>query len=74
MSETTFVLTNATTGATIAAVVSRSGTTNKWILNYNATLAANTRYTVVLTGGTTAIGDVAGNPLATTTRRFTTGA
>jgi hypothetical protein len=74
VSATTFTLRNAATGAAITAVVSRNGTTNQWILNPNATLAANTRYTATLTGGTTSIRDVAGNPLATTTWTFTTGA
>ena len=60
-------------GASVAAVVSRNGTTNQWILNPNATLLANTRYTVRLTGGTTAIRDLAGNRLTTTSWTYTTG-
>jgi M6 family metalloprotease-like protein len=70
---TTFVLKNAGTGAVVAAVVSRSGTTNRWILNPNATLAAQTRYTAVVTGGSSAIKDTAGNPLPSTSWSFTTG-
>lgn len=74
VSATTFTLTNSVTGAMITAVISRSGTTNKWILNPSGTLAANTRYTITLTGGPAAIRDLAGNPLSSFTRSFTTGA
>ncbi|WP_374968172.1 Ig-like domain-containing protein [Terrabacter sp. BE26] len=72
VSTTTFTLKNPA-GTLISAVVSRNGTTNQWILNPAATLLADTRYTVTLTGGTTAIRDLAGNPLATRTWTFTTG-
>ncbi len=73
VSGTTFQLRNAATNALIGAVVTRNGTTNQWILNPNANLANDTRYTVTVTGGATAIRDVAGNPLATTTWTFLTG-
>ena len=43
-------------------------------INPNTTLAARTVYTATLTGGTTAIRDLAGNPLTTTRWSFTTGA
>ena len=69
----TFKLKNTATGAAVTAVVSRSGTTNRWILNPNATLTANTNFTVTVTGGTTAVRDLAGNPLSTSIWRFTTG-
>jgi hypothetical protein len=42
-------------------------------INPNANLANDTLYTVTLTGGTGAIRDNAGNPLATTTWTFRTG-
>jgi hypothetical protein len=71
---TTFTLKDAVTGTAITATVSRNGTTNQWILNPGPTLAANTRFTVTLTGGTGSIRDLAGNPLATTSWSFTTGA
>jgi hypothetical protein len=74
VSATTFTLRNATTGAAVTAVVTRNGTTDQWILDPSVTLAADTRYTATLTGGTTSIRDVAGNPLTTTTWSFTTGA
>jgi len=74
VSETTFTLTSTATGAQpIVASVSRSGTTNKWILDPTASLDPNTTYTVVLTGGPTAIRDLADNPLISTSWSFTTG-
>jgi hypothetical protein len=70
----TFTLRNAATGAPVAATVSRYGSTNQWIFNPGATLAANTRYTVTVVGSTTAVRDLAGNPLARSSWTFTTGA
>jgi hypothetical protein len=64
---------NTATGATVAATVSRYGTTNQWILNPSATLAAKTSYTVTVTGGPAAIRDLAGNSLASYSWTFTTG-
>ncbi len=69
----TFRLKNTATGAAVSATVARNGTTNQWILNPGVTLAANTRYTVTLTGGTTGIRDLAGNPSAGSSWTFTTG-
>jgi nitrogen fixation protein FixH len=69
----TFTLKNAATGAAVAATVTRNGTTNQWILNPAATLAASTRYTATITGGPAAVRDVAGTPLASTAWSFTTG-
>ncbi|HET7397585.1 MAG TPA: Ig-like domain-containing protein [Intrasporangium sp.] len=74
VSGTTVTLRNASTGALITAVVSYSSTTRTVTLNPSATLAANTRFTATLTGGTAAIRDIAGNPLTTTAWSFTTGA
>ncbi len=45
---------------------------NTWTLNPNANLAANTVYTVTLTGGPTAIRTASGTPLASTSWTFTT--
>ena len=59
-------------GSPVTATVAQSGTTNKWILDPVAKLAAGTTYTATLTGGPTAIRDLAGNPLAGTTWSFTT--
>jgi len=44
------------------------------ILNPSASLAPGTVYTVALTGGPTAIRDLAGNPLASSSWTFTSGA
>ena len=60
-------------GTTVSAAVSYSTTTRKVTLNPTKTLAANTKYTVTLTGGMTSIRDAVGNPLATKTWSFTTG-
>ncbi|WP_241980065.1 Ig-like domain-containing protein [Cryobacterium glaciale] len=69
----TFKLKNTTTGAAISAVVSRSGSTNQWILNPSGTLAANTNFTVTVTGGASAVRDLAGNPVSTSVWKFSTG-
>ena len=58
------------TGTLIARAVTYNATTRVVTINPNATLAANTVYTVRLTG----ITDAAGNPLPATTWSFTTGA
>jgi hypothetical protein len=63
------------TGALVPGGVSRNGTTNTWILDPTATLAARVKYTVTVTGGPAGVRDLAGNPLAgTVTWTFTTGA
>ena len=60
-------------GVAVAAVVSRNGTTNQWILDPDLALARDTKYTATLTGGPTAIRDLANNPLASVAWSFTTG-
>ncbi|MHA7276857.1 Ig-like domain-containing protein [Arthrobacter sp. Hz1] len=60
-------------GAAVTAVVSYNTTTRVATLNPSATLTANTSYRVTLTGSTTALRDIVGNPLLTTTWNFTTG-
>jgi hypothetical protein len=69
----TVTLKNTATGVTISATVSRNGTTNQWILNPSATLAAWTKYTVAVTGGPAAVRDLAGNPLKSASWTFSTG-
>ncbi|MFD2091520.1 Ig-like domain-containing protein, partial [Blastococcus deserti] len=72
---TTFTLTPADGGPAVVASVTRSSTTNKWILNPDQPLAGETRYTVTVSGGVGGVADLAGNPLATTiTWSFTTAA
>ncbi|MDJ0377454.1 peroxidase family protein [Cryobacterium sp. PH31-L1] len=61
-------------GATIASTLSFNATTRVLTINPNATLLANTTYTVTITGGTGAVRDLAGNPVATRTWSYTTGA
>lgn len=70
----TITVKNTLTGALVPASVSRYGTTNQWILDPSASLAAKTNYTVTVTGGAAAIRDLAGNPLASVSWSFTTGA
>jgi hypothetical protein len=70
---TTFTVKNSATGAVVPATVFRNGTTNQWILDPQQALAAKTKYTVTVTGGGTAVRDLAGNQLATRTWQFTTG-
>ncbi len=60
----------AANGALRAAVVSYNATTRVMTLNPNATLPANTQFTVRLSTGIT---DTAGNPLAATQWSFRTG-
>ena len=66
------VLTNATTNAVIASVVSINAAGTRVTLNPNPTLAVNTLYRVRLTGGTTALRDAFGNALVTTSFTFRT--
>ena len=69
----TTVKLKTSSGTAVSAVVSYSTTSRKVTVNPSKTLAAKTKYTVTLTGGTTAIRDAAGNPLTTRTWSFTTG-
>ncbi|WP_448627927.1 fibronectin type III domain-containing protein [Geodermatophilus sp. URMC 64] len=71
VSATTFTLKDAA-GATIPGTVTRTGTSNQWVLKPNANLAFSTSYTATLTGGAQAIRDAANNPLTTVTWNFTT--
>jgi subtilisin family serine protease len=73
VSSSTVKLTNASTGAVITAVRSFNSTTKVLTINPSVTLASNTLYRVTITGGTTAVRDAAGNPLATKTWTFRTG-
>jgi subtilisin family serine protease len=69
----TITLKATSTGTKMSATVSRYGTTNQWILDPSATLAARTSYTVTVTGGAAAIRDLAGNSLTSYSWTFTTG-
>jgi hypothetical protein len=74
VSTASFLVRNARTGAVVPAVVSRSASNPRaWVLNPSVTLPAGTPFNVTVIGGPTAIRDLAGNPLTTSTWRFTTG-
>jgi len=62
-----------TAGTPVPAVVTYNATTRVATLNPDANLAADATYTVTLTGGSSGIRDLAGNPLATVAWSFTTG-
>lgn len=69
---TTFTLKVLATDALVPASVTWSSGTGKWVLTPSAPLAAGTQYRLTLTGGTAAIRDLAGNPLASMAWNFTT--
>jgi hypothetical protein len=70
VSETTFMLTSAS--GSITATVTRSGTTNKYVLTPRSALQPGTLYTVTVLGGSTGVTDLVGNPLKSVTWTFTT--
>jgi hypothetical protein len=74
-SGTTFTLKSGTSSGnpSVNAVVSYDAATRVLTLNPSANLAANTLYTARLTGGSSAIRDMANNPLANASWTFTTG-
>jgi hypothetical protein len=82
VSATTFTV-KSPAGTAVPATVTYNATTRVATLNPTSALAADTNYTAALTGGATAIRDVATNPLtdnpsekeplATTSWNFTTG-
>lgn len=65
-----FVIRNAASGAIIASVVSWSATSRTATLNPGPTLLANTKYTLTLSS---AVKDVAGNPMNPLSWSFITG-
>ena len=62
------------TGVQVASAITFNTTTRVLTINPGASLLANTQYRVTITGGTTGVRDLAGNPLTTRTWTFTTGA
>lgn len=68
----TFTLQVLSTGAMVPASVTWSPSTSKWVLTPSSPLASATQYRLTLTGGTAAIRDLAGNPLASMGWNFTT--
>jgi hypothetical protein len=61
------------TGALVPSAVTFNTTTRVLTINPTANLAADTRYTVRLTGGAAAIRDIANNPLTSVSWTFLTG-
>ncbi|MBT2547003.1 Ig-like domain-containing protein [Arthrobacter sp. ISL-65] len=70
VSNGTFALRNAATGALVSYAVSYNATSHVATLNPNVTLAANTKYTATIS---TSIKDGGGNPLSGLSWSFTTG-
>ena len=68
----TFVLKSAA-GAVVPAAVTFNATTRTATLDPASNLAADSAFTATLVGGTSAIRDAAGTPLATTSWTFVTG-
>lgn len=68
----TFTLKVRSTGALVPSTIARLGGTNTWILTPISQLAPATQYRLMLTGGTAAIRDLAGNPLSSMAWNFTT--
>ena len=75
-STTTFTLKPGTssTATSVNTAVTYDAATRTVTLNPSANLAPNTQYTARLTGGTSAVRDMANNPLANVTWSFTTAA
>ena len=73
-STTTFTLKPGTssTATSVNTAVTYDAATRTVTLNPSANLTANTQYTARLTGGTSAVRDMANNPLANVTWSFTT--
>ena len=72
-SSSTVRLTRVTGGGAVTAPVSLDAKKRVLTLNPSSSLAANTQYRVTVTGGATAVRDLAGNPAATRTWTFSTG-
>jgi uncharacterized protein YciW len=72
VSGTTFTLRNASSGVAVSATVVYDAATRVATLDPSTNLAAGTSYRATLTGGASAIRDVAGNPLATINWTFST--
>jgi methionine-rich copper-binding protein CopC len=74
LTATNVVLRNTATNNVVGAVLTVNAAGTQLTVNPNNNLAANTVFQLRLVGGPSAIRDAAGNPLATTTISFRTGA
>ncbi|HSP52604.1 MAG TPA: peroxidase family protein [Cryobacterium sp.] len=72
VSATTVRITRVSDGSVVAGTIRLTNANRVVTINPNATLLANTRYRVTITGGTGDVRDLAGNPLTTRTWVFTT--
>jgi hypothetical protein len=70
----TVQVTRVSTGAVVTSVAAFNARTNVLTINPSVTLASNVAYRVTITGGTTSVRDLVGNPFVTSTWTFTTGA
>ncbi len=68
----TMVKLKTSSGTAVTATVTYNANSRKVTLDPAKTLAAETKYTLTQTGGTTAVRNTAGNPLGTTCWSFTT--
>jgi hypothetical protein len=71
---TTVRLTRVSNGAVFPATMIFNPNNRGLTINPSGTLLANTQYRVTVTGGTSAVRDLAGNPFVTRSWTFTTGA
>ncbi|MBT2547371.1 peroxidase family protein [Arthrobacter sp. ISL-65] len=71
---TTVRLTRVSNGAVFPATMVFNPNNRGLTINPSGTLLANTQYRVTVTGGTSAVRDLAGNPFVTRSWTFTTGA
>ncbi|MFC5930657.1 heme peroxidase [Cryobacterium melibiosiphilum] len=67
-------ITRVSDGTVVAAARTVNAATRVLTINPSASLVANTQYRVTITGSDTGVRDLAGNPVATRTWVFTTGA
>lgn len=70
---TTVRLTRVSTGAVFPATMTFNTANRGLTINPTGTLLANTQYRVTVTGGPSAVRDLAGNPFVTRSWTFTTG-
>jgi hypothetical protein len=73
-SATTVRLTRVSGGAVVSTRVTLDASKRVLTLDPSSSLAANAQYRVTITGGGSAVRDLAGNPTGTHSWTFTTGA
>jgi len=73
LTASTVQLTQVTGGAVVPSLLTWNATTRVLTINPSASLVASAAYRVTITGGNTAVRDLAGNPLVTRSWVFSTG-